>query len=510
MSRPSWFLRPEVPGKLSILYDLTCNMPPGSSKNLHSRYNPRGEAERYINALTLKEGINFFILIEPGMGYLIPPLRGKNPAAKIIALHCSKPDPSGEEENSPDSSWYPGEGRDLQDFLETEIPDTKAGTIKIIEWRPGLAVFGEAYLRLLEKTSEFIKRVDANARTVGEFGRRWFRNFFRNLDLLGEILSPSSLSLPAAVAGAGPGLEEAIPLLKEKRENPLLILAVSSAAPAMESRGLTPDLVISTDGGYWARLHLHECWRSIFWRNRPCAGLAAALSAALPSQYAGIPVLPISDGSLWQRIILGGLGIPSLALPQRGTVSASALDLAFYLTRGNIYVAGVDLALRDIRGHVRPYSFDALWENRERRLNPLYSQSFTRAAGIKAGGSHGIYASWFKGQLEAWPRRLFPLGKNNSVFESTGTANPETGSRVPEKDPGQTRKPFGTLFLEKHKDPSREAVTLLKAALRDPRYGGKAAGELGDLLFPGQAPVSLEDLEEAVGFLAGPQGRCYV
>jgi hypothetical protein len=485
-------------------------MPPGSSKNLHSRYNPRGEAERYVNSLTLKEGIRFFILIEPGLGYLIPPLREKRPDARIIALHCARPGSSGEEGRRPDSSWYPGTGRDLQDFLETQIPDTPAGTIKIIEWRPGLAVFGEAYLRLLEKTAEFIKQADANARTVGTFGRRWFRNFFRNLDLLGEILFPSLLSLPVAVAGAGPGLEEAIPLLKEKRKRPLLLLAVSSAAPALEFRGLTPDLVISTDGGYWARLHLHECWRGVLWGNRRCAGLAAALSAALPSQYAGIPVLPLRDGSLWQRIVLGGLGIPSLALPQRGTVSASALDLAFSLTRGKIYLAGVDLALRDIRSHVRPYSFDALWERRERRVNPLYSQSFARAAGVRAGGSHGIYASWFKGQLEAWPRRLFPLGKNHPLFGTAETARPETEAEVPEDEPGSKRTPsFETRSLKKPKDPSGEAAALLKAALRDPRYGGKAAGELGDLLFPGPAPVPLEDLEEAVDSLAGPGRRRY-
>jgi hypothetical protein len=481
-------------------------MPPGRSKTLHSRYNPRGEAERYVNSLILREGISFFILIEPGLGYLIPPLREKNPAAKIIALHCSRPDSPEEAENRPDSSWYPGSGRALQDFLEAEIPDTKAGTIRIIEWRPGLAAFGAAYLGLMEETAEFIKRADANARTAGEFGRRWFRNFFRNLELLGEILSPLPLSLPVVIAGAGPGLEDAVPLIKEERRKaPLLILAASSAAPALEARGLIPDLVVSADGGNWARLHLGECWRRIFGRETGglCAGLAAALTAAVPSQYAHIPILPINDGSLWQRIALTGLKIPSLTLPQRGTVSASALDLAFYLTRGKIYIAGLDLALRDIRSHVRPYSFDALWEKNEGRLNPVYSQNFTRAAGIRAGGSHGIYASWFSRQLEAWPRRIVPLGKNNPVFGDNRARDSGTG--LPEKKPGPAPKPFGTLLLEKRKNlpASKEAAALLRAALRDPRYGGKAAGELGDLLFPGSKPVPLRELEDAVFSLAG-------
>jgi hypothetical protein len=481
-------------------------MPPESSEKLHSRYNPRGEAERYVNSLSLKEGTGFFILIEPGLGYLVPALRKKNPAAKIIALHCVRPGSPGAAENRPDACWYPGKGCALQDFLEAEIPDTNAGAVKIVEWRPGLAVFGTAYLKLMEETAEFIKRADANARTTGEFGRRWFRNFFRNLDLLEQILVPSPLSLPMVIAGAGPGLEDAIPLIEEaRRKSPLLILAASSAAAAMEERGLAPDLVISTDGGNWARLHLCECWRRIFGRGSGglCTGLAAALSAAIPSQYAGVPILPISDGSFWQRTVLSGLEIPFLALPQRGTVSASALDLAFYLTGGNIYIAGMDLALKDIRSHARPYGFDALWEQDEGRLNPVYSQAFTRALGIRAGGSYGIYASWFSRQLEAWPGRLFSLGKNNPVFGSLKASDPQAG--VPEKGPGLTRKPFGTLFLKKPVSPSLAGAALLAAALQD--SGGKAAGELAGLLFPGREPVPLKDLEEAVLSLAGSSER---
>jgi hypothetical protein len=214
-----------------------------------------------------------------------------------------------------------------------------------------------------------------------------------------------------------------------------------------------------------------------------------------------VPLLPISDGSRWQTLVLAGLGIPSAALPQRGTVSASALDLAFYLTRGKIFITGLDLAIRDIRSHVRPYSFDALWEKKAGRLNPVYSQSFGRAATIRAGGSLGIYASWFGRQLEAWPRRLFTLGENNPVFEALGTSDP--GNGLPEKDQNPRQKPFRTLGIKKRKNPSREAALLIKAALQDPRYGGETAGELASLLFPGREPVPTKELEDAVFSLAG-------
>jgi hypothetical protein len=449
--------------------------------------------------------LRFFILIEPGRGYLFPSLREKNPDAKINALHSAAPEYTGVA-GGPDAVWHPGTGGTLQNFLENEIPDTKAENIKIIEWRPGLAVFGEAYLRLMEETAEFIKRADANARTTGEFGRRWVKNFFKNLNIVEELLCPSPLSLPMVITGAGPGLEEAIPLLREeRRKTPFLVLAVSSSAAALEAGGLIPDLIISADGGNWALLHLYECCRRIFGAEKTgglCAGLAVSLSAAIPSQCAKTPILPISDGSLWQKLVLEGLGIPFITLPQRGTVSASALDLAFYLTGGEIFIAGIDLALKDIQSHARPYSFDRLWEAKERRLNPLYSQSFKRAAGIKAGGSHGIYASWFKGQLEAWPKRLFPLGKNNAVFQSPGASAFGAEQALPEGEafPAPCKRPgfFRSAPFKKPGNPAGKTASVLKTALAESRYGRILREELGPLLFPGRNSPSLKELEEAL------------
>jgi hypothetical protein len=179
--------------------------------------------------------------------------------------------------------------------------------------------------------------------------------------------------------------------------------------PALLTGGVVPDLALSTDGGGWALLHLYEALR-----RPPETGFAAALCAALPSQMAALPWLPLGDGSLWQNLLLEGAGCPRLNFPQRGTVTASALDLAFALTSGPVYIAGTDLACRDLRTHSRPYAFDRLMEDGASRLSPAYSRAFTRAAG--ASGSHGIYADWFRRHLDSYPARLFSLGSNNPVF----------------------------------------------------------------------------------------------
>jgi hypothetical protein len=484
---------------------------------LHSRYNPGEEAERYIASLDVGPEIKYCILLEPGLGYLIPPLRRKCPAAKILALHVSpffsklpvaaaeSADPVDTTEDGGTAAWSPGSGLSLSAFLEEMIPDTAAAAVRLIEWRPAMDIYGEEYLKRLRETVEYVKRADANRRTVLNFGRRWFRNALRNAEIIRRAVVFTPGTLPCIVTGAGPGLEETVPAILRGRkdacggqipagteksgsgsENPgCFVLAAASSAPALWARGLKPDMVISTDGGGWALLHLYETVR------RGGAILAAGLTAALPSQCAALPVLVISDGSLWQNRLLRSLGIPFISQIQRGTVTASALDLAFALTGGRVFITGTDLSHRDILTHARPYAFDRLREERADRFNPAYSQSWIRARDIAASGSHGVYAAWFKQRLGTYPKRLSTLGTNNQVFAAlTRGAVPGPAGCIfsgaaagPQESAGETSPAKPIQFAERAVRAGRPAEILIEA-LEDPAEGPVIIKELGDLLFP--------------------------
>ena len=351
--------------------------------------------------------------MEPGLSYLITPLRNKFPHAKIISLHAEEV--PVDLAAIPDSSWYPGMDISLNDFLENEIPDCLAGEILLVEWKASRQYYGKKYLYLVEASVEFIKKIDANSRTILAFGHLWVKNYFKNLDLVSNIIQYEVFSKDILVCGAGPSLENSIPAIKEKRKN-LFIIAASSSLGCLKTNGINADLVITTDGGNWARLHLFETFRSVTFRSSHDTKLCAALTAALPAQCRELKLLPLTDTSYWQNIILKKLGIPCLSLPQRGTVTASALDLAFKLSRGNIFVSGMDLQNRDIRSHSRPYSFDSLLEEKEKRFNPFYSQIYKRASLIKKGSSYKIYEDWFKKQISLYPGSIYSLGENNPLF----------------------------------------------------------------------------------------------
>jgi hypothetical protein len=467
------------------------------SASLHSRYNPQGEAERYIDSLSLNEKTRFFILIEPGLGYIVTPLKIKAPRARIIALHAEKPRqiPAAQA----DSEWYPETGVSVQEFLEAEIPDSRAFEIRLLEWRPALNVYGHLYRALVEEAAAFIKRSDANARTTKAFGSRWFKNFFRNLSIIKTVINPASLfndnprglSPPLLVTGAGPGLEDAIPIIKSVAPSGLFILASSSSIAALEANDLIPDLAISTDGSNWARLHLFNSFRNNPQKKEACP-LAAAMTAALPSQRGALPFLVISDGSLWQTLILRELQIPFIALPQRGTVTAVALDLAFALTGGQIYIAGMDLANRDIRSHARPYSFNALIEEKASRANPAYSQTYKRSSLLKTGGSYGVYASWFEKQLPLYPRPIYSIGKNNSVFDPPKAAFPSATEHE------RALLKFQTIPLNFASSPREKALAVLENGLKDPAQSEALQKEIESLILPENRAVSENELIDLI------------
>ncbi len=379
--------------------------------SLHSFYNPVKEAERYVDSLEIKNGIHYFILLEPALSYTIPVLRKKNPNAFIMALRCSS---FFEGRGKPDAEWSNSRGGTLQTFLENHINDADISRIKIIEWRPSLDAYGKKYMSLLKEVCVFMKRGSANVVTAKAFGKRWMQNCFKNLKALKKVLTFTPGNCPVLVCGAGPCLEEAVPLIKQlEQKGTLFIIAVSSAFLALKERGIIPHIVIGSDGGNWAGFHFIECERSSLQNHFICA----PLNASLPSQCCEHPVLVLGDGSLWQAALLEKLSIPHLRFPQRGTVTAAALDIAFTLGGGNVFVSGIDLREDDLCSHARPYTFDKLMSAKSTRFCPFYSEMFKRKA-RENSNALDIYADWFYQYIEQHRGNIFSLGRNHPLFPS--------------------------------------------------------------------------------------------
>lgn len=492
---------------------------------VHSRYDPVLEAERYIASLALDtREYRCFILVEPGLGYMVPVLRRQFPSPKILILHCSPFFARREhavraalrEENA--AVWNPESPLALEDFLEENLSGADASSARVIEWRPAAAAYGAAFLDILGRTVQFLRRENAGMATVRAFGRRWLKNVLRGLDTLERRVLPRRSRLPLAVCAAGPSLEQDLPELAawKASSSPPLVMAVSSAVPCLVSAGIIPGIIISTDGGNWAQLHVIEALRlTALSGGGPVPLFALALNAAAPSITGRYAVLSLADGSFWQRYLLSALGIPFLAFPQRGTVGASALDLAFFISSGPVYVSGLDFRHNDLAAHCRPYAFDRLAEETASRLEPAYSRTFERAGPLP--GAFTVYDAWFRKELPKYPKRLFALSENRlgipvqkpAVLRRDNSRHRQQKPELPglpglielpglfdEHDEHDERGKCGE-YGKKPLPRKNDGIACLLEGLRDPLVRERLAPELAELLFPGREvrPGETADLE---------------
>ncbi|MDR2521706.1 MAG: DUF115 domain-containing protein [Spirochaetaceae bacterium] len=471
-----------VPTKTARLSVLAAGRP------LHSLYDPLREAEKFVRGLALSGRHRYYILLECALGYIIPLLRESAPQTKIISLHVSdfyvQHAPAGA---GADAVWSPASG-DVFRFLERVIPDTEAAGIKIIEWRPALAAYGEQYARLLNAACTFIKRVDANKRTLAEFGRLWFANTLKNTARIHSTALPAAPAAgPCIVAGAGPHLERDLAAIRAAAPpaGNALVIAAASALPPLLAGGVQPDVVVSTDGGFWAGVHLYQYARAF-----PAGAvslpppLAFSLNAALPSALAGHPLFPLAFG-LHQSLLLRAAGAPFLPLPSRGTVSATAVDIALGISRGAVYTSGVDFAVDDIKTHAAGYYFDALASARAGRFAPEYAARFERSRAVRAGGSLGVYERWFAAF------RTDHAGRLVQFAESAYACKPAPATRQPPLV-WQYARPRAVLS-------PLACVQVLARAMHDggAGYGDALRQELSELLFAGDGEKDCADVCQA-------------
>jgi hypothetical protein len=386
------------------------------------------------------------------------------------------------------AAFYSTEAAAVQKFLEKETVGFDSSFIRIIEWRPSLNYYKEAYVKLLSAAVNFIKRADAEKRTAAFFGRRWIKNFFKNLKNIENILLYKTTDIPVIVTGSGPSLESVLPFIKEFQSS-ALIIASSSSIMALVNSGIDADIVIATDGGIWALNHIYT-----YYRKEKTTAFAVNLCAALPCQCKETPKLLINDGSFWQNIIYNKLFLPSVIIPQSGTVTASAVELAMILSSGIIYLAGIDLSINDIRTHVRPYSFDILAFESSNRFAPVYSQNFTRSNLLKNGGSMNIYAAWFRNQLEIWPKRIFSLN-DSRIFNY---------SYIEKSQRNKNTKKYLKPVKIKKKPTSfyKNGVSALIRAISESEYTESLKGELVPLLFPEKKDITETELISAITEIA--------
>lgn len=307
-----------------------------------------------------------------------------------------------------------------------------------------------------------------NRVALDRMGRLWTRNLFSALARMDwqRVILPEKSERPVAVCGAGPSLDNAIPLLKKYNDS-IAVMASDSAWAPLVNAGIRVDDFIFLEGQlynleafsprgndgtvFWGDLCAHpSSWRA----SDGCLGLTASIFAST---------------GLHRRLAMTGL--PLITPPPLGSVGVLALHLARQLYSGPIFTTGLDFSWPSGKSHAIESPAMRRQKRKESRLyrnSEIWAMSY-REGGMKTpGGWHcdpalKMYSELAESEIldgRALGIEYLSLEDAGSLpgFSGTGRNLP-----LPEKARAKDWKAKAGLFLKSEK----ERIDRLGLALRE-------------------------------------------
>ena len=354
----------------------------------HSRYSPLTEAQRFVQTFTLPFSPKIIFLIEPGLDYCTTPIAQKFPEAKtaVIRLFDSKAIPQG--------SWdyiIPFTDKSLfKQQLLSAFGEEKLLSSAIFVWPAAQNVFKALVPLVCQSYKEIIEECKTLLVTRQFFEKKWLINSFNFAAKITKPVLPQIIrGQTIVICASGPSLIPAIPIIKSNRKC-FILFCLSSATSVLLNNAVIPDLIISTDGGYWAGEHLKQLKT---YRNIPVAAPAEAfLPKPLLASNCIIPLEYEDESSFISTGILKECGLNTLKAVRNPTVSGTALFLALSFEPKNIFFCGLDLCSSEGFAHAQP---NELEKNNSCFDNKIHTKTSRISSSAFNSASLNIYKEWF-------------------------------------------------------------------------------------------------------------------
>lgn len=344
------------------------------SIRLHSRFDPSGEAARFLAESLGERRPSCLLVLGGGEEWICEAARSRLPGSLIISIQFDSRF-RGVERPGADVRWYPDTDAPLYDVLARHVPGRMDGGAAVVTWKPSERAFPDAAAAVTRVLRRALEDFSSDGATVRFWSRRWLVNGLRTFLAAERYCRIRPDPVPVVVAAAGPSLENALEELEPYRGR-FRLWTLASAAAACLRRAWTPDLVISTDPGFWADRHFDAVLRSGVMDRIP---MAVPITARIPIPVAeGCSLALLTLPEEPENDLFAAAGLPAFPAAARGTSAADSLALAGEISKAPVLVAGLDMAARDLRSHCRPYGFDAHILAPERRLAPGLSLLWER------------------------------------------------------------------------------------------------------------------------------------
>jgi hypothetical protein len=384
-------------------------------------------------------------------------------------------------------------GLDEDDVLG-RLEDLAPGRLAVVRHPHSTRLHARYYAGIENGILSRLKGALASSVTERANRRLWVKNILRNVHALkgrcrGTSGFAKAFSGPVTLAASGPRLEDAVGALRDLRGR-MPLLALLPSYPFLHAEGIEPDLLVTTDAGFWNRLRLVSGVRIPListWSAEPVLLRSWAGELALFSHG-----LPLEDG-------LRGLKAFSLVVPMQGTASAVMIQLARAMGFGEIYLAGFDFAYRGMKDHHQGAGFDGVllassdrfrsWHTRAAarfRLEPFVPARDQSGERVYTSRKLLLYRDWIEKELAG-----------DDLVRVTGGAAIRGVRALPREPAGE----FGSLAVEFRNARGGQAFgTALRELMTDGFPPGALEEEAGAVLghLPGR-----EDLRSVYGFFFG-------
>lgn len=365
--------------------------------HLHSKYDPEKEGLRFAESITADFIPKIIVIVEPALSYCLPYLRKLFPDTKLVCLRFA------DFFNDYNKNWdlvinY----RSIDTLLYTLGEENILRTL-FINWVPSTKAFPNE----TEYTWNGIKALVKNAADIlatrSFFGLRWIKNSLKFCLFCSNNKTIKKGSSPILIAASGPSLETSLDEIKKHR-NKFFLIALSSAYSVLQSAKITPDMCISTDGGFWAKKHLGKC----------SVPLVLSAESAVPSSILKkSEIIPIKYGDGIESFLLDKCGFNPITGKRNGTVSGTAAELALEITSGPVFACGLDLSVNP-KGHQhsRPNNLESINELKDFRIVTKEQRHYP---GQLKSPALEIYENWFSNRDKNFTDRFFRL--SNSTWK---------------------------------------------------------------------------------------------
>jgi len=333
---------------------------------LHSRYTPREEAQRLVDAIDTRERVAFY-LHGLGLGYHLEILFQRvseeamvcviEPDVQVIRAALLHRDLSSVIESKRVMFFWKLDKSDLFSRLQPHTAIFSLGTESITH-APSSQLQPDFHRQMRLWIEEFASYCDTTINTLVLNGRRTAENIARNIGWYAATPSLSRLkdrhkNKPVVIVSAGPSLRKNKHLLTQIKDKAVIVAVQTTLKPLLEM-GIEPDYVTSLD--------YHDI-SSRFYESLPanlrCELIAEPKATNRVFELNPGPVTVL--GNDFADRLIGELALNKERLPAGATVAHLAYYLAEYLGGDPIIFLGQDLGFSDGLCYTPGTSYEDVW-----------------------------------------------------------------------------------------------------------------------------------------------------